>query len=315
MTTEWRLPLRYLYGEYYYQQIKYINGKEKSLRINILDYYDVCMSEQYENFNYIKSLIEKNKSIGILSKISTDIITEEISKYIKKHEFTYKPDTTTLNNIWYVNSFDFKQFHTNKILQQFPEYSKYLTLDLDCSDKYDQNSISMIQEYRKSPEYKTDRRARIDFTKENKNINHIKLIYFKNKKELTNILDNFIHLEDTLNKFATCSDTNDYLIITYKNDTNEYDNNIYQLEFNKCKKIVKVYKKTNWKYDNDRKPIYSFKPFPYRTPPKKLENLLYINVYMNKFSLSGHFSEICIEYMEEYKKRDLYNDYHLYEED
>ena len=306
---------QYLYGEYYYQQIKYINSKEKSLRSNILYYYDICMSEQYENFNYIKSLIKKNKSIGTLSKISTDIITEEISKYIKKHEFTYKPDTTTLNNIWYVNSFDFKQFHTNKILQQFPEYSKYLTLDLDCSDKFDQNSISMIQEYRKSPEYKTDRRSRIDFTKENKNIDNLKNEYFKNKKELTNILDNFIHLEDTLNKFATCSDTNDYLIITYKNDTNEYDNNIYQLEFNKCKKIVKVYKKTNDIYNNNGKSIYRFKPFPYRTPPKKLENLLYINVYMNKFSLSGHFSEICIEYMEEYKKRDLYNDYHLYEED
>jgi len=75
----------------------------------------------------------------------------------------------------------------------------------------------------------------------------------------------------------------------------------------------KVYKKTNWKYDNDRKPIYSFKPFPYRTPPKKLENLLYMNVYMNKFSLSGYFAEILITYMEEYKKRDFYNDYHLYE--
>ena len=304
---------QYLYGDSYYREIKYINSKEKSLRINILDYYDICMSDEYENFNYIKSLIKKNKSIGILSKISTDIITEEISKYIKKHELTYKPNTTTLNNIWYVNSFNLTQFHTKKIIEQFPEYSQYLHLDIDWYDKYDQNSISMIQEYRKSPEYKTDRRSLIDFTKKNRNIDNLKTEYFENKKELTYILDNIINLEDTLNNFAGITNVNDYLTLTYKNEEDENDNNIYKLEFKKCKKIVKVYKKTNDIYDNNGKHIYSFKSFPYRTPHKKLATLLYMNIHKNKFSITSDMDTSWFVPMKLYEKRDMYNDYHLYE--
>ena len=124
---------------------------EKHMRQEILDYYDICMSEEYENFNYIKSLIKKNKSIGILSNISTDIITEEISKYIKKHEFTYKPyNKEILSDIWSVNGGDIEEFYLNKIIQQFPECYFWLYNDrqkLNLIEGYP--CIEMIQNYKK----------------------------------------------------------------------------------------------------------------------------------------------------------------------
>lgn len=308
---------QYLYGDLYYGQINYINSKERDLRLRIMDYYNVCMSEEYENFNYIKTLIKKNKSIGILSKISTDIITEEISKYIKKHEFTYNPESNNLNDIWFVNGRDMEDFYLNKIIQQFPECYFWLYNDrqnLTCIEGQFA-CIEMIQNYKKSEEYKIDRRTRIDRKKQEINIHNIKTEYFKNKKELTYILDNFINLEDTLNNFAGITDINDNLIISYKNDKDVSDNNIYQLEFKKCKKIVKMYKKTNDIYDYNGKSIYRFKSFPRGEPPRKLESILINTISINKFSITGDMDTSWFVPMKEYMKRDIYNDYHLYEED
>ena len=307
---------QYLYGDLYFGQINYINSKERDLRLRIVDYYNVCMSEEYENFNYIKSLIKKNKSIGILSNISTDIITEEISKYIKKHEFTYKPyNKEILSDIWSVNGGDIEEFYLNKIIQQFPECYFWLYNDrqkLNLIEGYP--CIEMIQNYKKSEEYKIDRRDRIEEKKQEINIHNWKTDYFKNKKELTYILDNIINLEDTLNNFAGITNVNDYLTLTYKNEEDENDNNIYKLEFKKCKKIVKMYKKTNDIYDNNGKTIYRFKTFPKGEPPRKLESLLCNTISTNKFSITGDMDAGWFVGMKLYKKRDLYDDYHLYEE-
>ena len=267
---------QYLYGDLYFGQINYINSKERDLRLRIVDYYNVCMSEEYENFNYIKSLIKKNKSIGILSNISTDIITEEISKYIKKHEFTYKPyNKEILSDIWSVNGGDIEEFYLNKIIQQFPECYFWLYNDrqkLNLIEGYP--CIEMIQNYKKSEEYKIDRRDRIEEKKQEINIHNWKTDYFKNKKELTYILDNIINLEDTLNNFAGIMNENHYLTLSYKNEEDENDNNIYKLEFKKCKKIVKMYKKTNDIYDNNGKTIYrrEFNSYFYRELIKSSDN-------------------------------------------
>ena len=133
-------------------------------------------------------------------------------------------------------------------------------------------------------------------------------------KELTYILDNIINLEDTLNNFAGIMNENHYLTLSYKNEEDENDNNIYKLEFKKCKKIVKMYKKTNDIYDNNGKTIYRFKTFPKGEPPRKLESLLCNTISTNKFSITGDMDAGWFVGMKLYKKRDLYDDYHLYEE-
>jgi len=120
---------------------------EKQSKIN--RYYDICMPEDYENFNYINSLIKKNKSIGILSKISTDIITQEISKYISGKgdmgEWRYSPKELEI----YVR---------NKFIEKYPEIERYI----GCVRNYN----DFKEEYLKSNEYAVWRRQHIEEYKE-----------------------------------------------------------------------------------------------------------------------------------------------------
>jgi len=114
-------------------------------QILVNNYYKWCMPENYENFNYINSLIEKNKSIGILSKISTDIITQEISKYISK-----KKDRIALK----YSADKLEQYVLNKFIEKYPEIGKYIAGINYLGD--------FKQEYLKSNEYTLWRRERIE---------------------------------------------------------------------------------------------------------------------------------------------------------
>ena len=296
---------------------------EKRMRQEILDYYDICMSEEYENFNYIKSLIKKNKSIGILSKISTDIITEEISKYIKKHEFYYKPvlylnayagKVYDLSNIWYVNSFDLQEFYLNKIKEQFPECSKYITMNLDCITKYDQNGISMIQQYKKSEEYKKDRRLRIELAKRNTDIVDLKKRYAENEYELAYILDRVIDIYETLRKFGESAEIGKTLTLYWTFNTMDY-----KLKFQNCNKMIKVYKFRKFEnednyvsYGDCNKPIYSFRKYTQDNPPNKLIQIIEYNINDNEFRF-GERQRVVSDKVWRWDYGSELMRYHLYE--
>lgn len=111
-------------------------------------YYKNCMPEDYENFNYINSLIKKNKSIGILSKISTDIITQEISKYISKKRDISK---------WKYEAVELEQYVLIKFIKKYPEIAKYIINIHYLGD--------FKQEYLKSNEYTLWRRKLIEKSK------------------------------------------------------------------------------------------------------------------------------------------------------
>ena len=120
---------------------------KKQSKIN--RYYENCMPEDYENFNYINSLIKKNKSIGILSKISTDIITQEISKYISGKGDMGK---------WKHSGRKLEQYVRNKFIEKYPEIGRYIAGINYLGD--------FKEEYLKSNEYAVWKREYIEEYKE-----------------------------------------------------------------------------------------------------------------------------------------------------
>lgn len=153
-------------------------------------YYDICMPEDYENFNYINSLIKKNKSIGILSKISTDIITQEISKYISGKgdigEWRYSPKELEI----YVK---------NKFIEKYPEIERYIT----CVRNYN----DFKKEYLKSNEYIVWRREHIEKCKEeffednrNSDIHLFKELMEYDNKEQRLLQKGYCNFIETFNK-------------------------------------------------------------------------------------------------------------------
>lgn len=278
----------------------YLMDEEKKMRSQILHYYDICMSEEYEIFNYVKTLIKKNK----FNKIDFDVCETHIGKYIKKHEFTYKPNhLIKRSNIWHIDSFDLKEFYLNKMREQFPECSPYLRMDLDCITKFDQNGIDMVQKYSKSEEYKKDRRFKIQRTKMKTNIVDLKKRYAENEYQLAHILDRVIDIYETLRNFGEVAEIGENFDLEWYDD-DEVDFKNCMLRFKNCNKTIKIYKFVKkyvgengaYKYvsyfDNNIeqvhvKPFYSFRKYTQNNPPEKLERIINSHIDDNEFSIGG----------------------------
>lgn len=162
----------YYANEQIYLTAERLYNKEKHIRKKILEYYSVCMPIEYELFNYMKTLIKKNK----FNSIDIDVFDMNIGKYIRKQQYPnevmedyyesvgciYPPR----DNIWFYRYEDLRAFQLERIYKAFPEFRFTMTNCICFKDI----TNDMIEPYLKSEEYKEDRREMIIQKKEDEDI-------------------------------------------------------------------------------------------------------------------------------------------------
>lgn len=241
------------------QKIDNLYDKDYYFRKEILDYYSICMPVEYELFNYVKTLIKKNK----FNSIDIDVFDVNVGKYIKKQQYPNSIKngwmnkeydklcsqiTTmfipTIDNIWcymyyWVECFYLKSIR-EKIKQSFPELPELIETDIEVSNII---TDDMVETYLKTEQYKQDRRTLISNKKEDIDIFDLEKKYKDNKDELKNILKNTIDLNGTIKKFAWKAKINETLHICCNKKKNSFDDDdiINRFKFKKTEKCLMCY--------------------------------------------------------------------------
>lgn len=281
----------YYDGQQVYLKADRLYDKEKDIRKKLLDYYSVCMPIEYELFNYMKTLIKKNK----FNSIDIDVFDMNVGKYIKKQQYPnevmedyyesigsiYPP----IDNIWFYSYGDLREFQLERIYKAFPEFRFTMTNCISFRDI----TNDMIEPYLKSKEYKENRREMIIQKKEDVDILELEKKYKDNKDELDNILKNTIDLYNTLRNLLRKGDINETLHMYSKKKKYSFDDEIVitEIQFKKTKKSLMC----SWKREGEkgklRLDIERYYKNEYET---KLDNLFSnVGIGNNSFTITTDY--------------------------
>lgn len=280
-----------------YQTAERLYSKEKHIRQRLLDYYSVCMPIEYELFNYMKTLIKKNK----FNSIDIDVFDMNVGKYIRKqqypnevmedyyedHDYIYPPR----DNIWFYRYEDLRAFQLERIYKAFPEFRFTMTNCICFKDI----TNDMIEPYLKSEEYKEDRRDMIIMKKEEVDILELEKKYKDNKDELNNILKNTIDLYNTFRQFLRKGHINETLHIYCEKKKYSFDDDkiIKKFEFKKTKKSLMcswnlwvITNETNGQYKDSGKFRLDIDRYMKNEYETKLDKLFSCHIGNNSFTIT-----------------------------